>query len=247
MANPTTKSRARPLSSSSDEEENRCPRKAARPVEPTSDSDESSSSSNFDDRVATPAQLTQCLLALQAEAQDAQSIAAQVPEGEGSGEEDDAEEGSQSAEGDDQDTEEVDQDENDNSNSDDEAPIAPRPRRKASPPRIGHRIDDHHLARLAATIICPLSDDVTGADFSYESNLGYGNDTAVGRLVRLRRWSQEVGYETFGDGYDENGEPIEDDSEEGRDLNTPPPDLSPVRPSVEWDGDEPRYTRWVER
>ena len=80
---------------------------------------------------------------------------------------------------------------------------------------------------------------MTGAAFSNASNLGYGNRSRVAFLVRTRRWSAEVGFDTVGDGYDDEGNFFESDDEddEGQDYSRPPVESRPPFPSDAWAGD----------
>ena len=76
------------------------------------------------------------------------------------------------------------------------------------------------------------SDAVTGAEESHESNMAFGDDSNVGRLVRLRRWRDLVWQETHPE--DENGA-IASESDDGP-FGEPPAEEDPSEPSEIWDG-----------
>ena len=211
MAMPNTKKRsAHRLPSSSDEEEqDRRPRKAARPAEPSSGEDESSSgedesssgsdesSSDEDIHAVTPANLRRRLLAVQREAEGEQQ---------GGSEADDGQEGSEAAGNEDINGEQ-------NSEDDDEGEDS-----SSSPARRGHRIDAHHLAQMESTSLYPFtihsdSSGVTGAEFANESNANYGGQASFGIRAHLDRWNARVGYETF-ETVEEDGSENEDGSEQ---------------------------------
>lgn len=115
---------------------------------------------------------------------------------------------------------------------------------RARPRSYGHRLLQHitawtarHLARLQATILSPLI-GVQGAEAFTVSNAEYGG-TSTGQVKgRIRGWSERVGYETWGDGYDEFSEPLGSDEgeDEGRDLGQAPGEVEPSWPGSEWDG-----------
>ena len=235
---PTTRFRGHRLPSSSDEEEqeDRRPRKVARQSRQQAEEEDEQSGNDKqndsdedveedgnvapagDGHTVNPALLSQLLRAVQdADAEEVQ----------GAGQEEEEDENAE--------------EENDDNPKPANQPNPRLPRRASPPPRIGHRIDQSHIARLQATILQPLSSTATGADFSNASNLGYGNRSRAAILVRTRRWSEEVGYATFGDGYDSDGNPIvESDSEdevEGPDPSQPPVESNATLPSDPWAGD----------
>jgi hypothetical protein len=263
---PTTRSRGHRLPSSSDEEEQEDlrPRKVARRSRQAvgeneqSDDDEEQRDPDEDveehdnvapaghGRAVNPAQLSQLLQVVQDADAEEMEGARQGHDGESvsgdgsqSSEEDGSEEEDSSGE---EEADENAEEENNNKDNDKSKPNSPpRPPRRASPPpRIGHRVDKTHIARLQATILQPLPSTATGADFSNASNLGYGGRSRAGILVRTRRWSEEVGYATFGDGYDSDGNPIiESDSEDeqGPDPSQPPVESNATTPPDPWAGD----------
>jgi hypothetical protein len=108
--------------------------------------------------------------------------------------------------------------------------------------RIGHRLAAWHTARLQATILHALVDNgpnaVLGAEASNESNADYGATSYVGDRARSGRWSEEVGYEIWGDGYDEFGERIVEENRGGeeRDLEQPPEETEVSEPDDLWSG-----------
>jgi hypothetical protein len=115
-------------------------------------------------------------------------------------------------------------------------------RRRSCGNRVGHRLTAWHIARLQATILHALVDSgpnaVLGAEASNESNADYGATSYVGERARIGRWSEEVGYETWGDGYDEFGERIveQDIGGENRDLEQQPEEPEVSEPGDLWSG-----------
>ena len=79
---------------------------------------------------------------------------------------------------------------------------------------------------------------VLGAEASNESNADYGGTNDVAVRARIGRWSEEAGYETWGDGYDEFGERIveEDRGGEERDLEQPPEETEVSELGDLWSG-----------
>ena len=115
-------------------------------------------------------------------------------------------------------------------------------RRRAFGNRVGHRLTAWHIARLQATILHALVDNgpnaVLGAEASNESDADYGATSDVAVRARMGRWSEEFGYETWGDGYDKFGELIveEDKGGEERDLEQPPVEIESSEPGDLWSG-----------
>ena len=115
-------------------------------------------------------------------------------------------------------------------------------RRRSFGNRVGHRLTAWHIARLQATILQHLVDSgpnaVLGAEASNESNADYGATSDVAFRARIGRWSEEVGYETWGDGYDEFGERIVEENRGGeeKDLEQPPEEVESSEPGDLWSG-----------
>ena len=237
----TTKKRGHRLPSSSDEEEKGRPRKVSRPAALSSDSEyhlitasqirerrrvqeDTEGEGEEEDREASEEGPEDA-----AEDNEEQAEESQSDEDEDDDADEDLDDKSQDDEGlDDYISQEEDDDEY---NSD------------SQPSNTGHRIDAVHIAQLAATILWRLPSDgsqaVTGAEYSYQSNVTFCDNTPAGRLLRFQRWRELVWQETHpGEEGDEESE--SDSQADSQSDEVPrsglPSEINPSEPGEVWDG-----------
>jgi len=235
----TTKKRGHRLPSSSDEKENGRPRKVSRPAALSSDSE---------DHLITSSQIREGQQA--PEESEGEGEEEEDREASEEGSEDAAEDNEEQAEESQSDVDEDDEDQDEESPDDEglddffsqeEDDDQDEYNSDSQPSNIGHRIDAYHIAQLAATILWRLpsegSEAVTGAKYSYQSNLTFCDNTPAGRLLRFQRWRELVWQETHpGEEGDEEEESVFHSGSDEVSRSGPPSEVSPSEPGEIWNG-----------